>query len=49
MSMVERNESHSFVSASIVSLSDREETYVWQESDDIICSESLLSSSLMSV
>ena len=48
MSMVERNESHSFVRASIVSLLDREETEVWQESDDM-CSESLLSSSLMSV
>ena len=48
MSMVERNESHSFARASIVSLLDREETDVWQESEDI-CSESLLSSSLMAV
>ena len=41
MSMVERTESHSFDRASIVSLLDREETEVWQES--------LLSNNLMSV
>ena len=42
MSMADRDESHSLVRASIVSLLDREETEVWQESDDNICSESLL-------